>query len=84
MKVSIAISFVINIFIVSFGLLTLSKVKRKREIFKYYTYLQNFLTLIVSIVFCVFSFAYLAFNKDIPEFIRGLRYIVTCGLVERV
>ena len=81
MKVSIAISFVINIFIVYFELLTLSKVKRKREIFKYYTYLQNFLTLIVSMVFCVFSFAYLVFNKDIPEFVRGLRYIVTCGLV---
>lgn len=81
MKVFIAISFIINMFIIYFELSTLSKVKRKKDIFKYYTYLQNFLTLIVSIVFSVFSFVYLVFNKDIPEFVRGLRYIVTCGLV---
>ena len=49
--------------------------------FKYYTYLQNILCLIVSIIFCICivinTFGYVV----IPEYIRGFRYVVTTGLV---
>ena len=49
--------------------------------FKYYTYLQNILCLIVSIIFCIYivinTFGYVV----ILEYIRGLRYVVTTGLV---
>lgn len=46
-----SIDFILNLIIVSCEIWALSKIKRKVNIIKYYTFLQNFIALIVSIVF---------------------------------
>ena len=48
---------------------------------KFYTYLQNLLTLIASLVLVIYLTLNLLSNTIIPEYVRGLRYIATCGLV---
>lgn len=75
------IAFLINFIIIICELLTLGHVKGKQNILKYYTYLQNFLGFIVSLIFCIsFIVCYLS-DKAIPEFVRGLRYMTSCGLL---
>ena len=54
MKVLLSISLLLNIIIVVCEIWTLSKIKRKINIIKYYTFLQNFLALIVSIIFSIY------------------------------
>lgn len=70
----------INISIVICELYTLRGIRKKGDILKYYTYLQNLLALIVSLAFCVCVVLHLAGGRAIPEFIMGLRYVATCGL----
>ena len=57
------------------------KLKDKRDVFKYYTFLQNFIALMTGIIFVIFVIMNLFFDILIPEFIRGLRYMSTCGLL---
>lgn len=71
----------INLIIVICELYTLGHIRGKRNILKYYTYLQNFLTLIVSIIFSIFLIVNMVSGRTIPEFVKGLRYVTTCGLV---
>ena len=61
--------------------MVLISIKGKRNILKYYTYLQNFLSLITSIIFSLCLIFCLSSKKSIPEFIKGLRYVSTCGLL---
>lgn len=75
------IALIINILIIILEIFTLHKLKRKLDMLKFYTYLQNLLTLIVSIVLVFYLTLNLLSNTIIPEYVRGLRYIATCGLV---
>ena len=75
------LAFIINLMIVICEVLTLGHIKGKRNILKYYTYLQNFIALIVSFVFSVCLIVYIVFDKRILEFAKGLRYVATCGLL---
>ena len=59
---------------------TFCKLRKKTDIFKYYTYLQNFLALIVSAAFSVYLVMAVFGNGAVPEFIKGLRYTATCSL----
>ena len=70
------IALFINLIMILCELQTLGHIRKKTDILKYYTYLQNLLSLFASFVFvgCVI------FGREIPEFIKGLRYIATCGL----
>lgn len=77
MKLLLSISLVLNLIIVGCEIWTLSKIKRKIYIIKYYTFLQNFLALIISIIFSVYLIIAIFQNGTIPEFIRGMRYIAT-------
>lgn len=70
-----------NVIIIISEIYVLSRLKKKRELFKYYTYLQNFLCLIVSIIFCVYIMGNMISDLVIPEYVRGLRYVVTTGLI---
>ena len=81
MKLLLSISLVLNLIIVGCEIWTLSKIKRKIYIIKYYTFLQNILALIISIIFSVYLIIAIFQNGTIPEFIRGMRYIATSGLV---
>ena len=75
------IAFIINLIIVICELCVLGHIKGKWNILKYYTYLQNFLTVIVSLTFSVCLGVCTLTNKMVPEFIKGLRYVTTCGLL---
>lgn len=77
----IIIALIINILIIVLESYTLLKIKRKTDIFKYYTYLQNLIALVVSFIFVFYLLLNLMNNYIIPEYVRGLRYIATCGLV---
>lgn len=59
---------------------TLANVRKKKDIFRYYTFLQNLLALGVSFLFSVYAFRALFFGCAVPGFVKGLRYTETCGL----
>ena len=75
------IALFINLIIVICELYTLGHIRSKWNILKYYTYLQNFLTLIVSVIFSIFLIEDMVCGRTIPEFVKGMRYVATCGLV---
>ncbi len=74
------ISLMLNLMIVALEVYTLLRVKGKINILKYYTYLQNFIALAVSAVYSVFLFIHIFFDGEMPEILRGARYVATCGL----
>lgn len=75
------VALVINLIILICEIYVLIKVKRKRNIFKYYTFLQNFLTAIVSSIFIVYLILNILFSHQIAEYIKGMRYVSNCGLI---
>lgn len=81
MKPLLCVSLILNLILVACEIWTFFKLRRKTDIIKYYTYLQNFLALVVSAVFSVYLVIALFGSGTVPEFVRGLRYIATCGLV---
>ena len=74
-------ALVINLIILICEIYVLIKVRRKRNIFKYYTFLQNFLTAIVSSIFIVYLILNILFSHQITEYIKGMRYVSSCGLI---
>ena len=75
------IAFLTNVILVICEALTLGHIRSKRDIFKYYTYLQNCLALITSLVFSVCWIVCTVSHRAMPEFAKGLRYVATCGLL---
>ncbi len=71
----------INLTIVICELYTLGHIKDKLNILKYYTYLQNFLALIVSVIFSAVLIGSMISGRAVPEYVKGLRYAASCGLV---
>ena len=80
MKVLLWVALILNLTLCICEIYALGNIKGKWNILKYYTYLQNFLALAVSLPFCVYLLGALLFDRMIPEYIRGLRYVTTCGL----
>lgn len=74
------IAVFINLIIIICEFYTLGHIKRKRDILKYYTYLQNLLTLLTSFVFILCWIVCMISGIEIYEFVEGLRYMATCGL----
>ena len=74
------VALVINLIILICEIYVLIKVRRKRNIFKYYTFLQNFLAAIVSSIFIVYLILNILFSHQITEYIKGMRYVSSCGL----
>lgn len=70
-----------NLIIIICEVYTLGHIRKKTDILKYYTYLHNLIALLVSVVFTIGLIAHMVSGREIPEFLRGLRYIATCGLV---
>ena len=81
MKIILLISLILNLIIVGCEIYTLSNIKRKINILKYYTFVQNLLALITSIIYSICLIISLISNNPPPEFARGLRYVATSGLV---
>lgn len=80
MRIALCVALVMNAVIVGCEISIFIKVKDKVNVVKYYTFLQNFIALIVSIVFLVYGICSLIAQDTIPEFVKGLRYTATCGL----
>lgn len=80
MKPLLCIALVLNVILCICELYALGNLRKKADILKYYTFLQNALSLLVSLVFSVCLTAALLFDRAVPEWARGLRYIATCGL----
>ena len=74
------IALFINLIIVICELYALGHIRRKTDILKYYTYLQNLLALFISFLFFIYLIVCMVFGREIAVFIKGLRYVVTCGL----
>ena len=75
------VAVILNLILIGLELIVLISIKGKKNIFKYYTYLQNFLSLIISLIFSFGTIFCLSVSESIPEFIKGLRYISVCGLL---
>ncbi len=75
------IALIINLIIVVLELYTLGHIRGKLNILKYYTYLQNLIALAASLAFCATLMVCMISVREIPEIIKGLRYVATCGLV---
>ena len=56
-------ALIINIIIILCEVVTLFHIKNKRDILKYYTYLQNFIALVVSVIFTVYAIGHLTSNS---------------------
>lgn len=74
-------ALLVNLIIIFCELYTLGHIRKKTDILKYYTYLHNLLALVVSIVFSICLIICMASGREIPELLRGIRYVATCGLV---
>ena len=74
-------ALILNLVILGCELYALGHIKGKLNILKYYTYLQNFLSLIISFVCSVYLTISIISGETMPEFVIGLRYVATCGLV---
>lgn len=74
-------ALLINLIIIFCEIYTLEHIRKKSDILKYYTYLHNFIALVVSIVFFIYLIVCTVSGREIPEFLRGIRYVATCGLV---
>lgn len=81
MKCFLLISLILNFIIILCEFYTLSRIKNKKDILKYYTYLQNLLALITSVIFIVCLLLAIFLNEVIPETVKGFRYVTTCGLI---
>lgn len=81
MDILLFVAFIINIIIVFLETSVLIKLKKKLDILKYYTFLQNFLTLISSLIFVIYFLISICTDLMIPEFVRGFRYVVSVGLI---
>ena len=75
------VAVILNLILIGLELIVLISIKGKKNIFKYYTYLQNFLSIITSLIFSFGTIFCLSVSESIPEFIKGLRYISVCGLL---
>lgn len=81
MKLLLYIALILNLIIIVCEIWTISKIRNKIDVIKYYTFLQNFLALITSIVFSAYLIGNIFFDITIPDYVRGFRYVATCGLV---
>lgn len=76
-----ALSLVANAVLLIIQVWALHGIKKKRYIFKYYTYLQNFISAVASAIFVAAVVAYYLNYPLLLTVAKGVRYVATCGLV---
>lgn len=80
MDTNLVLPFLANALLIAMQTWALGGIRNKRGLFRQYTYLQNFLSLLASTFFVI---AFAADCMDVPQLLpgaRGLRYVATCGL----
>ena len=75
------VALIINLIILIGEIFLLAHINKKRNIFKYYTFLQNFIAAISSGIFIIYLILNIFFEYQIDEYIKGIRYVTTCGLL---
>ena len=65
--IGLVMAFVFNLLLILMEGAIFFRVKNKLNILKFYTFLQNFIALTVSILFCVFDVRELLGYGNIPE-----------------
>lgn len=75
------VALIINLIILPGEIFVLTHITKKRNIFKYYTFLQNFITAISSGIFIIYLILNIFFEYQIDEYVKGIRYVTTCGLL---
>ena len=81
MDTNLVLSLIANVLLLAIQTWALCGIRNKRNIFKYYTYLQNFISILVSTFFVI---AVAADCMNVPRLLtaaKGFRYVATCGLV---
>ena len=81
MDTNLVLSLIANVLLLAILTWALCGIRNKRNIFKYYTYLQNFISILVSTFFVI---AVAADCMNVPRLLtaaKGFRYVATCGLV---
>ena len=68
--IGLVMAFVFNLLLILMEGAIFFRVKNKLNILKFYTFLQNFIALTVSILFCVFDVRELLGYGNIPELIE--------------
>lgn len=75
------VALIINFIILLGEIFVLAHINKKRNIFKYYTFLQNFIAAISSGIFIIYLILNIFFEYQIDEYVKGIRYVTTCGLL---
>ena len=78
--VAMFLSLLLNTIIIGCELWVLAGLRKKTDIVRYYTYLQNALGLVSSILFVGALLLHIFCGTSIPEYAKGFRYIATTGL----
>lgn len=74
---NLILALLINLVIAIIETIVLLKVTQKRNIFKFYTFLSNIITLITSIIFVIVDTIVLFSGNYIPIWVKGLRFAST-------
>ena len=80
-SIKLFIALAANAVIVGLEIYTLSRITKKQEILKYYTYLSNFIALIAGLVFVAVTAANLIIGTATPLWLKGIRFCATYMLV---
>ena len=81
MDTNLVLSLIANILLLATQTWVLCGIRNKRYLFKYYTYLQNFLSILASAFFVI---AVAADGMNVPRLLtaaKGFQYVATCGLM---
>ena len=81
MDLLLILALILNLIIIGCEIVIFIKINKKIDIVKYYSFYQNFLALIISIIFCFYLVIFMFYDSDVIDIMRGLRYIETTGLV---
>ena len=81
MDTNLILSLIANILLLAIQMWALCGIRNKRYIFKYYTYLQNFISILVSTFFVIAVAADCMNVSRLLTAAKGFRYVATCGLV---
>ena len=80
-RISLFAALGLNAVIVALEAYILSRLSNKKDVFKYYTYLSNFIAFITSSIFIVYTIGRLFIGTSTPVWLKGFRFCATYMLV---
>ena len=80
MDTNLILSLIANVLLLVMQTWALCGIRSKNYLFKYYTYLQNLISIPVSAFFAIAIAAYCINVPHLLKAAKGFRYVATCGL----